>query len=70
MLFRSKVTIAKADGAAKYKVKVGSKTTTTKKTTVTVKAKAGKKVKVQVAPVSKSGAVGAWSAKKTVKVKK
>ncbi|MCI9618144.1 MAG: hypothetical protein HFG31_09190 [Eubacterium sp.] len=65
-----KVTIAKADGAAKYKVKVGSKTTTTKKTTVTVKAKAGKKVKVQVAPVSKSGAVGAWSAKKTVKVKK
>ena len=65
-----KVTIAKASGAAKYKVKVGKKITTTKKTTVTVKAKAGRKVKVQVAPVSKTGAVGAWSAKKTVKVKK
>ena len=64
-----KVSIAKATGAVKYKVKVGSKFTTTKKATVTVKAKSGKRLKVQVAPVSKSGVVGAWSAKKTVKVK-
>ena len=42
-----------------------------KKTTVTVKAKAGKKVSVQVAAVAKSsGVAGAYSAKKTVKVKK
>lgn len=70
---KGKVTVkfAKATGASKYKVKVGSKVTTTKKTTVTVKAKAGKKVSVQVAAVAKSsGVAGAYSAKKTVKVKK
>lgn len=66
-----KVTIAKAEGAAKYKVKVGSTTKTTKKRTITVKSKKyGKKVAVKVAPVSASGAVGAWSKAKKVKVKK
>lgn len=70
---KGKVTVkfAKIAGASKYKVKVGSKVTTTKKTSVTVKAKAGKKVTVQVAAVAKSsGVVGAYSAKKKVKVKK
>lgn len=70
---KGKVTVkfAKVDGASKYKVKVGGKVTTTKKTSVTVKAKAGKKVAVQVAAVAKSsGVTGAYSAKKSVKVKK
>lgn len=69
---KGKVTVkfTKVPGAKAYKVKVGSKVKTTKKTTLTVKAKSKKKVKVQVAAVAKtSGVAGAYSAKKTVKVK-
>lgn len=65
------VKFAKISGAKSYKIKIGKKVYNSKKATFTAKKVKGKKVKVQVAAVAKnSGVAGAYSAKKTVKVKR